>query len=431
MKYAPIDANLFINNRKNLANALRPGSIAVLNANDVMPTSADGAFPFVQQTDLFYLTGIDQEDTILLICPDALEKKKREILFIQETNKEIALWQGETYSKVQATEISGIKTVYWTSEFNQAFKELVIDCKHIYLNTNEHLRAHVTVETRDARFLKWCKGVYPLHLYERLSPLLHQLRAVKSDTEVELIRQACKITGNTFERLLGFIEPGVWEFEIEAEIVHEFLKNRSNGPAYPTIVASGENTCVRHYVKNNRQCEDGDLLLMDFGAEYANYASDVTRTVPINGRFSKRQKAVYDAVLRIQKAAIQLLKPGNMMEKYTKQVGEYVQEELIQLGLIDAGAVKAQSEDKPVYKDFFMHGASHHLGLDVHDYGNRNRKFEPGMIFTCEPGIYIREEAIGIRLENDILITESDPIDLTHDIPIEAEEIEMLMNQQK
>jgi Xaa-Pro aminopeptidase len=428
MRCSPIDQQLFVDNRKRLAENLQSKSVAVLNANDIMPTSADGTHPFVQNTDLFYLSGIDQEESILLICPAAAEEKHREVLFIRETSDKIAVWEGEKYSKEQATEISGIQTVYWTSEFERVFKDLVFECDHIYLNSNEHLRADVTVETRDARFLKWCMGVYPLHNYERLAPIMHDLRAVKSTFEVDLIRQACGITEKAFRRVLGFVRPGVWEFEIEAEICHEFLKNRSNGPAYPSIVASGRNSCVLHYVKNDLQCRDGDILLMDFGAEYAHYASDVTRTIPVNGKFTKRQRDVYDAVLRIQKAATQMLKPGSTLEKYNKAVGNLVQDELIGLGLIDAKAVKKQAEDEPLYKKYFMHGTSHHLGLDVHDYGNKNRKFEPGMVLTCEPGIYIPEEAIGIRLENDILITESDPIDLTENIPIEADEIEALMS---
>jgi len=429
MKYNPIDPQLFVDNRKRLAGNLQSKSVAVLNANDIMPTSADGTYPFVQNTDLFYFSGIDQEETVLLLCPGAVEEKHREVLFIRETNEKTAVWEGEKYSKGQATEISGIQMVCWTSEFERVFRDLVFECAHIYLNSNEHLRADVTVETRDARFLKWCMDAYPLHNYDRLAPIMHDLRAVKSDVEIDLIRQACGITEKAFRRLLGFVKPGVWEFEIEAEICHEFLINRSNGPAYPSVVASGRNSCVLHYVKNDLQCRDGDILLMDLGAEYGHYASDVTRTIPINGKFTSRQRDVYDAVLRIQRAAIQMLKPGNTLEKYNEAVGNLVQDELIVLGLIDAKAVKKQPEDEPLYKKYFMHGTSHHLGLDVHDYGNKYRKFEPGMVFTCEPGIYIPEEAIGIRLENDILITKNDPIDLTEDIPIEANEIEALMSK--
>jgi len=427
MRYTPIDKTLFINNRASLTEKIKPKSIAVFNSNDTMPTSADGAYPFLQNTDLFYLTGIDQEESILMICPNATEKKHREILFIKETNEEIAIWQGEKYTKKQATQISGILTIYWSWEFERVFRDLVFDCDRIYLNSNEHPRADVTVETSDNRFVKHCKALYPLHKYGRLAPIMHDVRAIKSDIEVGLIQQACEITEKTFYRLLNVIKPGVWEFEIEAEICHEFLRNRSNGPAYPSVIASGKNSCILHYIKNDQQCQDGDILLMDFGAEYAHYASDVTRTIPVNGKFTKRQKDVYNAVLLIQKAAIKMLIPGNTLDAYNKAVGSLVEEELIQLGLLHMGDVKNQPEDKPLYKKYFMHGTSHHMGLDVHDYGNKSRTFEPGMVFTCEPGIYIPDEGIGIRLENDILITKKGPIDLTKDIPIEVDEIEKLM----
>jgi Xaa-Pro aminopeptidase len=428
MKYLPIDNRLFIENRKRFAAKLKPNSIAVLNSNDIIPTSADGVRSFIQNTDIFYLSGIDQEESILVIFPDAGEEKHKEILFVKETNEKIIIWEGRKYSKEEATAVSGIKSVYWTGEFETIFRPLVLEAERIYLNTNEHLRADVTVETRDDRFLKQCKRLYPLHKYKRLAPMMHDLRAVKSHIEIELIKQACKITENTFRRLLAFIRPGVWEFEIEAEIYHEFLANRSRGPAYTSIIASGPNTCILHYIQNNRQCEDGDLLLMDFGAEYANYSSDVTRTIPVNGKFTERQKQVYQAVLRVQKEAIHMLKPGNTLEEYHKEVGHIMENELIGLGLLDSEKVKNQNQDSPLYKEYFMHGASHHLGLDVHDLGNKYRKFEEGMVFTCEPGIYIKEESIGIRLENDILLSKDGPVDLTGNIAIETEEIEDLMN---
>ncbi|SPD75978.1 Peptidase M24 [uncultured Desulfobacterium sp.] len=431
MRYAPIDKNLFISNRARLVQRLKPGSIAVINSNDIMPTNADASHSFVQNTDLFYLTGIDQEETILVICPDAVEKSHKEVLFIKEAGEDTAIWEGDKYTKTQATAASGIETVYWTREFEKVFKETVFESKAIYLNTNEHVRADVTVETRDTRFLRWCKTTFPLHKYRRLAPIMHELRTVKSELEISLIQRACLITKQAFLRLLDFVRPGVFEFEIEAEIFHEFLKNRSIGPAYPSVIASGLNSCVLHYTKNNRQCLDGELLLIDFGAEYAHYASDVTRTLPVNGRFTDRQRDVYNAVLRIQKAAIKLLRPENTFEDYSKEVGEIVQAELIGLGLLDSGAVKNQPKEMPLYKKYFMHGISHHLGLDVHDYGARRGLFSSGMVVTCEPGIYIREEAIGIRLENDILITEQGPVDLTKEIPIEAEEIETLMRSVK
>jgi Xaa-Pro aminopeptidase len=429
MKYLPIDSSLFIQNRQRFAAKLKSNAIAVLNSNDIMPTSADGVRSFIQNTDFFYLSGIDEEESILVIFPDAREEKHREILFIKETNKEIAIWEGPKYSKEEASKISGIKTVYWTREFEKIFRGLVFDADRVYLNSNEHLRASVFVETRDTRFLKWCKRHYPLHKYERMAPIMHHIRPIKSKIEVELIQQACNITEKAFLRLLDFIRPGIWEFEIEAEIYHEFLSNRSRGPAYAPIVASGANACILHYVKNNRQCKDSDLVLMDFGAEYANYASDLTRTIPVNGKFTSRQKEIYNAVLRVQKAAVQMLTPGNTFETYNKKVGLIMEKELIGLGLLDANAIKDQPLDDPLYKQYFMHGASHHLGLDVHDLGSKFRKFEEGMVFTCEPGIYIKAEGIGIRLENDILITKDGPVDLMGNIPIEADEIENLMNK--
>ena len=429
MKYLQIDKSLFEENRLRLAGQLASNSIVVLNSNDVLPINADGTHKFIQQTDLFYLSGIDQEESTLIIFPNSREDKHKEVLFLRETNEQIATWEGHKYTKEEATRISGIKTVYWNKEFETIFKSLVVQADHIYLNTNEHLRADTRVETRDARFAKWCRDTFPLHPYKRLAPIMHHLRAVKSQAEIDLMRQACKITALTFQRLLGFIKPGVWEYEIEAEIYHEFLRNRSRGPAFETIVASGADSCVLHYVVNNKQCQDGDLVLIDFGAEYANYNADVTRTLPVNGKFSKRQKQVYNAVLTVQKAAAKLLVPGSTVDEYHKEVGRIMEAELIQLSLLDAKEVKKQSEDEPLYKKYFPHGTSHHLGLDVHDYGDKYRKFEAGMVFTCEPGIYIREEKIGIRIENDILITDDGPVDLTEDIPREADEIEDLMNK--
>ncbi|WP_373498158.1 aminopeptidase P N-terminal domain-containing protein [Desulfococcus sp.] len=427
MRYAPIDRELFIRNRAAFSGSLKPRSVAVFNAGDVAPKSADGVRRFIQQTDMIYLSGIDQEESILVLCPDAAEKKHREVLFIRETSEKIATWEGPKYTQEEARRISGIRTIYWTSQFEGVFRGLALESDCIYLNTNEHPRADVTVETRDGRFLKWCKAAYPLHRYERSAPILHRLRAVKSPIETELIQRACDITEKAFRRVLGAIRPGVWEFEVEAEICHEFLKNRARWPAYEPIIASGPNACILHYVKNDRQMADGDLVLMDFGAEYAHYAADLTRTVPVNGRFSPRQRAVYDAVLRVQRAAIQMLRPGNSLKTYHKAVGAIMERELIHLGLLDPEEVKRQDEHAPLYRTYFMHGTSHHLGLDVHDYGIASRAFEPGMVFTCEPGIYIREEGIGVRIENDVLITDTGPVDLMANIPIEAEEIEFLM----
>ncbi len=428
MRYPEIDRSLFITNRERLTKNLKPSSLVVFNSTDVVPVSADRTHLFLQDTDLFYLSGIDQEETILVLCPDAKEEKHREVLFVKEASKEIAVWEGQKLSKNKAYEVSGIKTVCWTNEFDTIFRQLAFSSDYIYLNANEHLRAEHAVETREMRFLKWCKNNFPLHKYERAAPLMHELRSVKSAAELDLIRHACKITGKTFERLLGFVEPGVWEYEIEAEIYHEFLKNRSRGPAFHPVIASGANSCVLHYIKNNCQCMENDILLIDFGAEYSGYASDVTRTIPVSGCFTERQKDVYNAVLRVQKAAISMLVTGNTLEEYNKETEKKMTSELIGLGLINAEDVKNTSPEKPLHKKYFMHGMSHYLGLDVHDYGSKYAAFEEGMVFTCEPGIYIKEEGLGIRLENDILITANGPVDLTEDIPIEADEIEEVMN---
>jgi Xaa-Pro aminopeptidase len=428
MKYERIDKRLFIENRRRLAERLLPNSIAVFNSNDIMPTSADGTMPFKQNADLFYLTGVDQEETILLLYPDAKEAKYREILFVRETNEHIAIWEGHKLTKEEATEVSGIRTVLWTSEFEKVFNTLMGDAEHLYLNTNEHPRAEVVVETRDARFIKWCQERYPLHSYRRLAPIMRDLRAVKSDIEIALIQKACKITEAGFRRVLRFVKPGVKEYEIEAEYAHEFLRHGSRGFAYTPIIASGANACVLHYIANDQVCQDGDLLLMDVGAEYANYASDMTRTIPVNGRFTPRQRQVYDAVLRVMRGAMDMLRPGNTLDEYHAAVGELMTKELVDLGLLTMDEVKNQNPEFPAYKKYFMHGTSHHLGLDVHDVGDKYRKFEPGMVFTCEPGIYIREEGLGIRLENDVVITENGLLDLMADIPLEAEEIEEIMN---
>jgi len=427
MRYKTIPPQLFVNNRKRFAKELKPGALALFNSNDIMPTSADGTMAFKQQTDFFWLSGVDQEESILLVFPDSKLPEHREILFLRETNEEIAIWEGEKLTKSKAIETSGIQTVYWLSQFKTIFRQLMCECEHVYLSSNEHLRAVVEVETRDARFVKWCKEAYPLHNYLRVQPIMHKLRAIKSKEEIDLIQEACNITEKGFRRLLNFVKPGVWEYEIEAELIHEFIRNRSKGFAYTPIIASGFNACVLHYIENNKQCKKGDVILLDVAAEYANYASDLTRCLPVSGEFSKRQKDVYNAVLRVMRYASSLLKPGNNIIDYHNAVGKFMEEELIKLKLLSLSDVKKQNPKNPLYKKYFMHGTSHYLGLDVHDYGDRYRKFEAGMVYTCEPGIYIREENLGIRLENDILITKNGNIDLMKNIPIELEEIESLM----
>lgn len=428
MRYHPISSQLFERNRQKLYPHLKPNALVLCNSNDIMPSNADGVMPFRQNNDILYLSGIDQEESILLLFPDCPEEKYREILFLRETSKEIAIWEGHKLTKKEATEVSGIATILWLSDFPRLFNSLMGLCEEVYLNTNEHDRAVVEVQTRDARFINWCKSQHPLHSYNRLAPLMQQLRAVKSAEEIELIQNACNITEKGFRRVLEFVKPGVAEFEIEAEYAHEFIRNRSRGFAYTPIIASGPNACVLHYIDNDQICKEGDLILMDVGAEYGNYASDMTRCIPVNGRFSPRQKEVYAAVLRVMRAACLLLKTGNLWFDYHKAVGEIMEKELVDLGLLKMEEVKNQDQEKPLYKKYFMHGTSHHLGLDVHDLGHKYRKFEPGMVFTCEPGIYIPEEGLGIRIENDILITEEGQFDLMANIPIEIEEIEDLMN---
>lgn len=429
MKYTSIDNTLFIQNRKRFTTHLKAKSIAVFNSNDIMPTNADGSMPFRQNNDLFYLSGVDQEESVLVIFPDANDEKHREILFVKETNDEIAIWEGAKLTQEEATKTSGIKTVYWTSEFNEVFQSLIADADNLYLNKNEHSRASTPVETRDDRYRKQYEEKYSSsHQFERLAPIMANLRAIKSPIEIDLIQQACDITKKGVTRVLKFVKPGVMEYEIEAELIHEFLKNRSKGFAYEPIVASGFNACVLHYLDNNKECKAGDVILIDVGAEYANYASDLTRSIPVSGRFTPRQKEVYNAVLRVTKEATSMLVPGTLHEEYHTEVGKIMTSELIGLGLLNKHDVANQDKKNPLYRKYFMHGTSHHIGLDVHDVEDRSRPFEAGMVLTVEPGIYIREENLGIRLENDILITNNGPDDLMKNIPIEAEEIEDLMN---
>jgi Xaa-Pro aminopeptidase len=429
MRYTPLNKSLYIKNRQKLVGKLKPNSIAIFNSNDIMPTNADGTMPFRQNNDLFYLTGIDQEETILVVCPDFPNEDMREILFIRETNEHIAIWEGHKYTKEEAFEASGIKNIQWVENFDSVVSTLTALQENIYLNTNEHLRAAIQVETRDARFFKSFKERFPLHQYHRVAPIMHQLRAVKEDEEIEQLQKACDITDKAFRRILEFVKPGVMEYEIEAEFIHEFIRNGSRGFAYTPIIASGASACVLHYIDNNKPCQDGDLILFDVGAEYGNYNADMSRTIPVNGRFTKRQKDVYNAVLRVQEGAMDILKPGNNIQAYHKEVGKIMESELINLGLLDKTDVKNQDPTKPLYKKYFMHGTSHHLGLDVHDVGTMYEPISPGMVFTVEPGIYIQEEGIGIRLENNIVIQSDGYLDLMGNIPIEVEEIEELMNR--
>ncbi len=429
MKYQPLSQATFVENRKKVAALMKSKSIAVFNSNDIMPTNADGTMPFRQNNDLLYVSGIDQEETIVLLFPDAENPQHREILFIKETSELIAIWEGAKFTKQEATELSGITTVFWIDQFEQVFHQLTTEAQHIYLNQNEHLRAVTTVETRDDRFRKECQQKYPLHQYERLAPIMRQVRAIKSEAEINMMQHACNITEKGFRRVLDFVKPGVTEYEIQAEYMHEFLRNRSKGFAYEPIIASGYNACVLHYVENKAACKSGEVILMDVGAEYGNYASDMTRCIPVSGKFTARQKDVYNAVLRVMKAATAMLVPGTKIDEYHKEVGKIMESELIYLGLLDKHDVAKQDPLNPLYKKYFMHGTSHHIGLDVHDIENRQRPLEAGMVLTVEPGIYIRDENLGIRLENDVVVTNNGaPFDLMKNIPLEAEEIEDLMN---
>lgn len=429
MKYNQISKELFIKNRKKFSSFMVNSSLAVFNSNDTYPVSADSTMPFQQHRDIFYLSGVDQEESVLVLFPSAKDEKHREMLFLRETNERIAVWEGEKLTKERAFEVSGIKTVYWLSQFDSVFKNLMAEAETIYFNTNEHLRADTAVETREDRFIKKCKMDYPAHQIKKSAPVLHKIRSIKEKEELDLMLRACKITEKGIRRVLNFIKPGVWEYEIEAELVHEFLSNRSKGFAYTPIVASGSNACVLHYIENNQQCQSGDVILLDVGAEYANYASDLTRCIPVSGQFTQRQKDVYNAVLRVKKHAESLLLPGTMMFDYHKEVGFFMEKELMALGLLDKTDIKNQDSDWPAYKKYFMHGTSHFIGLDTHDVGLWNEPIQANMVFTCEPGIYILKEGLGIRLEDDLIIQESGaPFNLMANIPIEVEEIEGLMN---
>lgn len=429
MKYHQIDRNLFIRNRKKFMAEMKPKSVAVFNSNDIYPISADSSMPFQQHRDILYLSGADQEESILLLCPDAPYEHLREILFLRETNEHIAIWEGEKLTKERATEVSGIKNIQWLQDFEKTLFEVMTYCDTIYINTNEHYRSAVQTQTREDRFIKWWKEKYPAHQVAKSNPILQRLRSIKESEEIDLMQKACDITEKGFRRILGFVKPGVMEYEIEAELLHEFVRNRSKGFAYGPIIASGNNANVLHYVENNQQCKDGNLILFDVAAEYANYSSDLSRTIPVNGRFTQRQKDVYNAVLRVKNEATKMLVPGTLWKQYHIEVGKVMTSELLGLGLIDKADVQNENPDWPAYKKYFMHGTSHHLGLDTHDYGLLVEPMQPNMVFTVEPGIYIPAEGFGIRLEDDVVIQASgEPFNLMRNIPIEAEEIETLMN---
>jgi len=429
MKYQRLDSSLYINNRKKFVSRMESKTLAVFNSNDTFPTGADSTMPFEQHRDILFLSGVDQEESILVLFPDSFNPKHREVLFLKETSELIAIWEGAKLDKKQAHDVSGIQTVYWLTDFPVIFKQMMAEADGIYLNTNEHLRASTEVETREDRFIKKVKLDYPAHKTHKSAPFLHKIRSVKDPIELEAMQKACDITKAGVNRLLKFIKPGVWEHHLEAELLHEFLMHSSKGFAYTPIVASGKSACVLHYIENNKECKDGDVILLDVGAEYANYASDLTRSIPVNGKFTTRQKEVYNAVLHVKNEAEKLLVPGTIMVEYHKEVGSLMEEQLVKLGLISMDDIKNQDPDWPAYKKYFMHGTSHFIGLDTHDVGLWTEPIEAGMVFTCEPGIYIPEENLGIRLEDDLVVQKSGgPFNLMGDIPLEADEIESIMN---
>lgn len=429
MKYHPIDSKLFVKNRSNFMAQMKANSLAVFNSNDIYPISADSTMPFQQHRDIYYLSGVDQEESILVMFPDCPNKKHREILFLKETNDHIAVWEGEKLTKKRAFEVSGIKTVYWLQDLKKVLAEIMAQSDTVHINTNEHYRASIETETREDRFTKWLLNTYPAHKVEKSNPILQRLRSIKDPIELDLLQKACNITEKGMRRVLKFIKPGVAEYEIEAEFIHEFLRNRSKGFAYTPIIASGNNANVLHYIENNQICNDGDLILLDVGAEYANYSSDMTRTIPVNGRYSKRQKKVYNAVNNVKINATNMLIPGTNWADYHKEVGKLMTSELLGLGLLDKADVQNEDPNWPAYKKYFMHGTSHHMGLDTHDYGLLWEPMKTNMVFTVEPGIYIPEEGFGIRLEDDVVIQEKGaPLNLMKNIPIAIEEIEDIMN---
>lgn len=428
MKSVPLPPALFTSNRARLVKLLPPRSLAALNANDIMPTNADGTLGFHQNADLFYLTGIRQEETILLLAPDAFDPAQREILFVREPNEQLKIWEGHKLTRESATQISGIKNVKWLSEFPTIFRQVMCEMENVFLNSNEHSRAEISVETRDTRFIRDCQKKFPLHRYHRLAPLMHGLRVVKSQYEIDAIKTACDLTGKAFKRVGKFVKPGRNEKEIEAEFAHEFI--RSNGQfAYPPIIAGGANNNILHYSRNDQVCKKGELLLLDVAASCGNYMSDLTRTIPVSGKFSRRQKQVYNAVLRVFRAQVAACVPGKTTKDLRAECEERTAKECVDLGLLKISEIKKQKPDAPAVKKYFMHGVSHSIGLDVHDVMNAGAKISPGWVLTVEPAIYLPAENFGVRLENTILVTENGPRDLMENIPIEADEIEALMKR--
>ena len=428
MRHRNINNKLFTENRKRLSELLPAKSLAIVNANDILPTNADGTLIMQPNADLFFLSGIEQEQSVLLVFPDAADEKNREILFLREPNEHLKIWEGYKHSKEDAKKISGIKNIQWLSDFPVIFRSLILESESAYLNSNEYKRAQIEIETRDIRFIQQCKTDFPLHDFRRLAPLLHKLRITKTDLEIELLKEAVDITAKGFRRMLRFVKPGVTEYEIEAELAREYIKRRGKF-AYSPIIASGKNNCVLHYLQNDQICKKGQLLLMDAASSYANYNADLTRTIPVSGKFTRRQKTVYNAVLRVLRSSIKSATVGKLHCEWQKESQSHMNEELIKLGLLKANQVKNQDPNNPACRKYYMHGLGHPLGLDVHDVGDLNIPFSIGTVLTVEPGIYLPEEGFGVRLEDDIIITEKGPLNLMDKTPIEADEIESLMNR--
>ena len=428
MRYSSINQQLFIRNRAKLLKRLKPQALAIVHSNDEMPRNGDQTYPYRQNSDMFYLTGLDQEKCILTMCPNHPVEAMREIIFVVKTNDLMVTWYGHKYTLEQAGQISGVKTVKWLDDFESSLKDLISRVECVYLNQNENIRFSTEVTSRDLRFAQKLRTDYPLHTFERLAPLVNDLRTVKEPEELVMMQKACDITGLAFLRVLGFVKPGITEYEVEAEITHEFIRNGASGHSYAPIIASGASACILHYNENDRICNDGDLILLDFGAEYGNYAADLSRTIPANGKFTPRQRQVYDAVLRVMRKATKMLIPDTTIDKWHAEVCRIMEKELIGLGLFTEADVKNQDASSPMFFNYFMHGTGHFLGLDVHDVGSKQMPLREGMVITCEPGIYVKEEGIGIRLENDVMVAD-EPIDLMAGIPLDADEIEALMSK--
>ncbi|GGG55281.1 aminopeptidase P family protein [Bizionia arctica] len=428
MRYNQISNKLFIKNRIHFSKKMSFNSLAILTSNDVKHNNADDVMGFTQNNDLFYLCGIDQEETILVMYPNAYKRENREILFIKETNEQVKIWDGDKLSKEQAADISGISRVEWVHDFEKVLQLMAFDADGIYLGHNEHIkRVTFNQQTQQDRMIIWCKEKYPLHDYYRVAKITRDLRLIKSDEEIAMMQKAADISVESFKRVLKACKPDMKEFELEAELSYNLIKSGATRHAFKPIIASGKNACALHYNTNDDVCENGEMILLDFGVCYANYNSDTTRCFPVNGTFSKRQKEVYSSVLYCLKEGSKLLKPGILPSDYEAQMAKLVEAELIKLGLLDAIDVANQNSEKPLYKKYFMHGTAHHIGLDIHDVGLYSKPLEAGMVLTCEPGIYIPEEGIGCRLENDYLITKDGNFNLTEAMPIEIEEIEALM----